>query len=98
MRSEGGEAPSPCLPPAPLVPPAPLCSYTPGAKMKLRIFHPQGHAFKGFLVGVVSVNLLGSRIRRNGFPHTPKKNELVLSIKTGCACTVPVQPKPNTPF
>ena len=21
--------------------------------MKLRIFHPQGHAFKGFLVGVV---------------------------------------------
>ena len=34
---------------------------------------------------------------RNGFPPT-EKNELVLSIETGCADTVPVQPKPNTPF
>ena len=35
---------------------------------------------------------------RNGFPP-PEKNGLVLSIlKMGCADTVPVQPKPNTPF
>ena len=28
----------------------------------------------------------------------PEKNELVLSIKMGCADAVPFQPKPNTPF
>ena len=33
-----------------------------------------------------------------GFPPTPEKNELVLSIKMGCADTVPFQSKPNTPF
>ena len=36
----------------------------------------------------------GGRIR---FPP-PEQNELVLSIKTGCADTVPFQPNPNTPF
>ena len=34
---------------------------------------------------------------RNGFPP-PEKNELVLSIKMGCADTVPFQSKPSTPF
>ena len=34
---------------------------------------------------------------RNGFPP-PEKHELVLSIKIGCADTVPFQSKPNTPF
>ena len=34
---------------------------------------------------------------RNGFPP-PEKNELVLSIKMGCADTVPWQSKPNTLF
>ena len=34
---------------------------------------------------------------RNGFPP-PEKNELVLSINTGCADTVPFQSKLNTPF
>ena len=34
---------------------------------------------------------------RNGFPP-PEKHELVLSIKMGCADTVPFQSKPNTPF
>ena len=33
----------------------------------------------------------------SGFPP-PGKDELVLSIKMGCADTVPFQPKPNTPF
>ena len=34
---------------------------------------------------------------RKRFPP-PEKNELVLSIETGCADTVPFQPKPNNPF
>ena len=34
---------------------------------------------------------------RNGFPP-PEKNALVLSIKMGCADSVPVQSKPHTPF
>ena len=35
--------------------------------------------------------------RKNGF-QPPENNELVLSIKMGCADAVPVQSKPNTPF
>ena len=36
-------------------------------------------------------------VGRIGFPP-PEKNELVLSVETGCAGTVPFQPKPYTPF
>ena len=52
---------------------------------------PDSQRWKMFCAGLQ--NLGG----RNGFPP-PEKNELVLSIKMGCADTVPFQSKPNTPF
>ena len=56
------------------------------------------HRFSNCRGAAVSVDPwapeFGGRI---GFPP-PEKNELVLSIKMGCADTVPFQSKPNTPF